>query len=266
MSQILVIATHHGVFCTLAALRVVARGHDIVVVIPQSQIDKYKTFEGEIFQNYERNVKRFCEGSKKSYSQFNCELYVCADWDVGKKPQSAHRFLKTLGKTGKWLVLEAGSFFNDTKKPYPDCTTFGVVRARVFPEKQKLYEMIGEPAISETVSLSNFFVNLDDNSMRFTFLPSGTFHRPDALLAQSCGTLACLRYRRRAKDAYAENFWMEVIRKKQEKGEWVAYPYDTYLWTLEKGIISYLPEKTVGAIIDNGLLTEELYELRELDL
>lgn len=253
--NVLVIATHHGAFLTIQHLKQ-RKVKNVTVVIPQSQIDKYKTFPGKVFAQYEQNMKKFC-GKKIG-------LYVSEDWNPRKKMESAFDFISAIGGGGTWLVLEAGSILGD-KLSVPETTTFGVVRSRVHPKFAKLYKMLGKGEEDKSVFSGCFFVNMEDRSRRVTMLDSDTFHRPDVLYAQSFGMLWCIRYQQMVTDTVAMCFWMEAIRSKQESGEWVAYPYDRYKDLAEK-VQKYLPSPTFDNIVANGAKTQWLADLVALDL
>lgn len=254
--NVLVIATHHGAFLTLQQLKQ-WKIDNVTVVIPQSQIDKYKTFDGEVFTNYMQNMKKFC-GRK-------IPLYVSDDWKPNNKLRAAYNFIHTIGGTGKWVVLEAGSLLGAKHHTYPSTSTFGVVHARVHPKMKKLYRMLGQEESSDVICASSFFINMDDASMRVSYIDPTLVHRPDILFAQSFGTMWCIRYRQMVYKCFTVNFWMEAIRSKQEQGELVAYPYDFYM-TYAKKVKKYLPETTYNNILANGTQTEWLAELVALDL
>lgn len=256
--KILVIATHHGAFLTLAQIKHLEL-KNVSVVIPQSQIDKYKGFEGTIFQKYEPNLKRFCKGM---------DVHVSSTWDAGNKFLSAFKFLDNIGATGKWLVLEAGSLLGDFYERIPAFnTTFAGVYTRVHENYQKLYTMLGEAKEIRVTYTSSFYVNMDEAepSFRITYIDTNVFQRPDVLFAKSFGPLSCIRYQQAPYYASTMNFWMEAIRAKQEEGEWVAYPYDVYA-EQAKEVKRYLPESSYKNIIENGKMTDWLSDLVDLDL
>jgi len=255
--NILVIATHHGAFVTLQQLKQ-WNYENVLVVIPQSQIDKYSKLKGEIFTEYERNIERFCRGKFKVY---------VAEWDQSKKLQSAKATLEALGATASWLVLESGTLLGGAhSRGLPPCnTTYGLTYRRVHPKMKRLYTMLGEDEESKVVCLNSFIVNLDDSSGRVSILDSNLFHRPDVLYAKSFGMLWCLRYQQMVQDALTLNFWMEAIRSEQEDGEWVAYPYDWYKGYASK-VKKYLPASSYTNIVENGEMTAELESLVAMDL
>jgi hypothetical protein len=255
--NILVIATHHGAFLTIGQLKQ-WNIKNVTVLIPQSQIDKYKSFEGKIFTDYEANLKKFCGK--------NIKLYVSENFNLKNKFLATHDFLSTIESKEKWLVLESGSLLCRKDFDVPECSTFGVVKTRPHEHYKKLYKMLGEPEVSESIYANCFFVNMEDTSGRISFIDSNTFHRPDVLFAKSFGTLWCLRNHKKLNKAIAMNFWMEAIRSKQEIGEWVAYPYDWYLSATEKCGFSKLPDSTVRNIVSNGEKSDWLVDLVALDL
>lgn len=251
----LVIATHHGCFLTLQQLKQL-KIRDVTVVIPQSQIDKYSKFDGDIFTNYQQLVKEFCPS--------HWQVFVSENWNPNSKFRSAHGLLTELGKTGIVTVLEAGGLLAEGRKP-TEMKTFGVVEARVHPKMKKLYTMLGEPEESKAVHGGAFYVNMDDTSGLYTLIDTWKIFRPDLLYAYSFGALWCLRHQRFIYKAHTMNFWMEAIREKQEKGEWIAYPYDQYAIIAEK-VKDYLPSVSYRNIIENGKKTAWLDDFIALDL
>lgn len=259
--NVLVIATHPGVFLTIAQLKLFLKPNNlnVVVAIPQSQIDKYATFEEDVFKNYTKHVKKACGKRIKVYT---------SEWDLSKKLESSHDFLSGIEATGEWLVLEAGAFLGPSfhKAEFQKDATFGVVYNRVHPKFTKLYTMLGQPEDSRTIWLGAFYVNMDVPNKRVKIVDSDNFHRPDILYKMSFGPLWCIRYHREAKDCIAMNFWMDAIRGKQETGELIAYPYAKYLAWLEKIDSKLIPKQTYDNMVKNGLYSEWLEDLVQLDL
>ncbi len=255
--NVLVIATHHGAFLTLQQLKQ-WKYKNVVVVIPQSQIDKYSRYDGAVFKNFEKNIRKFC-GKK-------WQVYVDVDWDAKQKIKEAYAFLKFAGKTGKWLVLESGALLGGRHAHGfpPFNTTYGVTYQRVYPRLTKLYTMLGEPEESKKLCTSSFFVNLDNPAQTVTYLPGEVFHRADTLYEQSFGMLSCIRYQQMVAEAWTVNFWMEAI-KPTEASERVAYPFDWYAAYAEP-VKKYLPKQTYDAIMKNAELTWWMEELVSLDL
>jgi len=259
--NVLVIATHPGAFLTIAQLKLFLKPNNlnVVVAIPQSQIDKYATFEEDLFKNYVKHVKKACGKRIKPY---------IAEWDMSTKLESSYKFLKELGATGEWLVLEAGALLGHSfhKAEFQKTATFGVVYNRVHPKLSRLYTMLGQPEESRTIWLGAFYVNMDVPGQRVQIIDSDTFHRPDLLYKMSFGPTWCIRYHQIRKDCVAMNFWMEAIRGKQEKGELIAYPYDSYLAWAEKIGSDRLPKQSYDNIVKNGLFSEWMEDLVQLDL
>jgi hypothetical protein len=248
-----VIAHHHGAFLTIKQLRELKQ--EFVVLVPQTQVEKYSTMGEDIFKNYLPNLKK---AAGKGTPVFTADmrgnfLNLIATW------------MAELQCTGQWTVMQAGSLLLSTDNDVSIKTQFGLVSDRVHPKFKKLYTMLGEPEKSDKMYMHTIFVNMDKRDGKVTEVPSDAVMRPDILYKMSFGPLWCLRHRQMVKHSAVANFWMESIRAEQEIGEWIAYPYHLY-GEYAKKVKAMIPPVSFENIMANAESAAWMQELVELDL
>lgn len=220
--KILVNAHHHGAFLTLNSIFEAGDVDRLIVIIPNSQVQKYSQFEDKVFVDFEKNMKKFV----KKHSP-DAEVYVIDDSTDMTRFQRAVSVLEELGETGNWLVLIAGSLYNkakdwsfDFKFQIAGCAT------RSFSGPHDMYAMIGLPN-DNSMNSEAFFVNMDvANTVGIQKLPSTTFGRTDALIGPALSSVECLKWSASCSIAIACSFWMKSISRNLKPDEYVAYPFD----------------------------------------
>lgn len=242
-------AHHHGAFLTIRQLT--EWDLDFVVMVPQSQVDKYSTMEGAEFKNFLSNIKK---ASKKK----PVVIYTDANWVLG-----ANRILEERGETGMWMALQAGSLLLGYGAKFKTATRFGMVPKRVHPKFKRLYVMLGEKEVDDTVYTNVFFINMDVNKPGVSKVDSNLIMRPDVLYGRSFGTTWCVRYREMTRESLAMSFWMELIRRDDVRGEIVAYPFNIY-GEYAKPVKKYLPQETYDLIQERSIETAWTQDFVEL--
>lgn len=233
----LVIAQHHGAFLTLESL--LGKVEEIVVVIPQAQLNKYAEFPEPEFRNYGENLKAYCKKNK-----IECWTTVALE--------SPRAILESINKTGKWVVLAAGSLYQEFDEQklvgYANAACIG----RVFERDQRLamYHMVGLPAEDTKRHLQNHFLNLD-MQVRERTMSNYAVARPDPLIGQAISALECVRLRSASKKSAILAFWMTAISRTVTQQEYVAYPLDEYTRYAKK-VKKLLPVATYDTIIENA--------------
>lgn len=233
----LVFAQHHGTFLTLESL--LGKVEEIVVVIPQSQLNKYAEFPEPEFREYGANLKAYCKKHK-----IEC-------WTT-MVPESPRAMLESLEKTGKWVVLQAGSIyqhFDESKLTgYKSAACVGRVFER--DSRNSMYGMVGLPVEDSKPHLHNHFINLD-MQVRERTLSNYAVARPDPLIGQAISAMETVRLRSASKRSAVLAFWMTAISRTNTEQQYVAYPLDEYE-PYAKKVRKFLPAGTYEAIKENA--------------
>lgn len=272
----LVIAQHHGSFLTLQSLIENEQVDEVVVLVPESQIQKYKTFPDKVFVDYHNNLKKFCKKNK-------FELYK---FDAPKDNYfvSYAQILKDLKKSGTWVVLAAGAIYQGIDETKLSNVKTAFVRGRLFDKDKRLsmYHMIGLVPEDTFVNSNVFFLNLDMieetelfrdtvfltqavNENKAREMTPMAIGRPDALVTQALSALECLRLRTRSMKSAALHYWMPSINRKSVEREYMTYPFDVYA-AYAKKVKKLLPESTYNVIVENGKNSQRYRDLAELSL
>ncbi|AMQ65956.1 hypothetical protein AAY80_003 [Stenotrophomonas phage vB_SmaS-DLP_6] len=233
----LIIAQHHGVFLTLESLR--GKVDQIVVVIPQSQLNKYAEFPEPEFKAYGENLKAYCKKHK-----IECWTTMALE--------SPRALLESINKTGKWAVLAAGSLYQefDEQKLVGYATAACVGRVYERDNRLAMYHMVGLPAEDTKRHLQNHFLNLD-MQVRDRTMSNYAVARPDPLIGQAISAVECVRLRSASKKSAVLAFWMTAISRTTTQQEYVAYPLDEYAQYAKK-VKKLLPVATYEAIMENA--------------
>jgi len=262
----LVMAQHHGAFITLESI---PKDSNVVVFVPQSQIDKYSGFPEPVFKNYFANLKKYCD--KKGY-----ELYI-VEHSRDNMFTFCSESLFQIGKKGVWAVLPAGAIYQSTPNMAGKRAAF--VRGRVFDKDRRLamYSMIGLPENDPYINNAAFFLNLDEipvGSFKDSLMLSGGdvvelgsmgIGRPDPLVGKALSALECLRMRTKSIKSHVLYYWMQVIARKHAEQEFLAYPFEQYA-VYAKKVKKQLPESTYEVIVQNSEQSAFYKELAQLDL
>lgn len=247
----LVIAQHHGAFLTIQSL--LGKVDEIVVVIPQSQLDKYAGFPEKEFQEYGANLKAFCKKHK-------IECWTCM------LVESPAAMLESIGKTGKWAVLAAGALYQGIDESKLTGYARAYVKGRLFDRDNRLsmYGMIGLPPVDESIHKANLFINLDMRSRDRELAPF-TVGRTDPLIGKAISALECLRIRQANKKSAVLHYWMAAINSTHTEAEYLSYPFDEYA-KYAKSVKKFLPTTAYAVIVENGAQSACYREFAELDL
>lgn len=268
----LIIAQHHGSFFTMHSA--IGKFDRVVVFLPQTQIDKYSTYPEPAFKDYQKSVTAYCKKHK-------FELYITNFDDKASPSHQYSAAVKDLGGTGLWVVLSAGSIYQE----HPETSKlqenwFSMTRGRVFElnDRLSMYGMIGHAPIDSTLNEQNFFMNLDliqldgiaplTKAMRdgkVHFQRHYQFGRPSALVGCALSAVECIRLRTKSKKSPILNYWMRAINRDVLELELLTYPFDEYA-RIAKSIKKYLPLGAFSVISENGARSKEYRELADLDL
>jgi len=248
----IVIAHHHGALLTIKQL--CEWNLDFIVLVPQSQLDKYGAMQDEIFINFFANVKK--TAGKNPVHVFD---------QTANPVVAVHAEMEKLKLSGQWMVLQAGSLLLAYGADLDMKSRFGLVKQRVHPKFKRLYTLLGEPEESKHFYPSVFFIDMSKKDLRVSEVDSNLIMRPDVLYSRSFGALWCVRHRQMVNESWAANFWMEVIREDQSAGEWVGYPYHLYAEYAKK-VKKMLPPVSFENILENAKSAEWVQDLVALDL
>lgn len=247
----LIIAQHHGVFLTLESLR--GKVDQIVVIIPEAQLKKYAGFPEPEFKAYGENLKAYCKKNK----------IECWTTMVLESPRA---ILESIGKTGKWAVLAAGSLYQEFDEQklvgYANAACVGRVYER--DNRLAMYHMVGLPEEDTKRHLPNHFLNLD-MQVRERTMSNYAVARPDPLIGQAISAAECVRLRSASKKSAVLAFWMTAISRTATEQEYVAYPLDEYAQYAKK-VKKLLPAATYDAIMENASESARWRAFAELDL
>lgn len=247
----LVIAQHHGAFLTLQSL--IGKVDEVVVVIPQSQLNKYAGFPEKVFQDYGKNMQAYC----KKHG-FKC-------W-IAAALESPRAILESLEKRGKWVVLAAGALYQGIDEGKLTGYAGAYVKGRLFDRDNRLsmYGMIGLPPVDESVHKANLFVNMDMHARERELAPMA-IGRVDPLIGSALSALECLRIRTASSKSAVLHYWMAAINRTHTEVEYLSYPFDEYA-KYAKPVKKFLPATAFEVIVENGAQSARYREIAELDL
>lgn len=273
-----VIAQHHGVFLTLQSL--IDQGiNDIVVIIPDSQVNKYNKMyednvsreEFKIFKDFDKRVKTFIDANDKTI-----ELFIVDDFDISNTVTSILRIINTLEFKGKVACLMAGTVvLKDYREAVNSVATkpFNFCMSRVYQEDRHLsmYHMIGLPKVDKSVDVNFFVVDIDsmtendfvskdvqllnnaNATKRMNYISREFNAKDDPLLGNAISARQTVVHNLRSQSSYILNLWNKVIVQydRQKSEEFFAYPYE-YYGKYAEAVKDNLPVTTVHRIVKNG--------------
>lgn len=245
--KILVIAHHHGAFLTLNSIFEAGDVDQLIVIIPNSQVQKYSTFGDKVFVDFEKNMKKFV----KKHSP-DAEVYVIDDSIDMTRFQRSISVLTELGEDGDWLVLLAGALYNKNKD-WPTDLKYRVAACatRSFSGPHDMYAMIGLPG-DNSMNTEMFFISMEPGkNNNIQKLPSLTFGRVDALIGPALSSVECLKWSASCSIAIACSFWMKSISRNLKPDEYVAYPFDLMV-PHAKATKKFLPSGAFEQILKNA--------------
>ena len=238
-------------FLTLESL--IGKVDEIVVVIPQSQLDKYATFPEPVFQGYGKNLEAYCKKRK-----IECWTAMLLE--------SPRGMLESINKTGKWVVLAAGALYQGIDEGKLTGYAGAYVKGRLFDRDPRLamYGMVGLQPTDESVHKANLFVNLDMHARERELAPM-TIGRLDPLIGKALSALECLRVRTASTKSAVLHYWMAAINRTHTEVEYLSYPFDEYA-KYAKPVKKFLPATAFEVIVENGAQSARYREIAELDL
>ena len=244
--KIVVIAHHHGAFLTLNSVFQDEEVEQLIVVIPNSQVEKYSGFSEKAFVDFDKNLKKFVRKHRP-----DAEIYVVDDSIPMSRFHRTTGILEELGEKGSWLVLLAGAIYNPNAEWAANIRqTIAACTSRCFSGPNDMYAMIGVEV--NGYSSDVFYVNMDrEVQIDIQKLPSTAFGRQDALIGEALSSVECLRWSAHCSKAVASSFWMKAISKKLTQDEYVAYPFDIMV-PHAKATKKWLPEGAYNQILSNA--------------
>lgn len=278
----LVFATHHGAFLTLQSIMDLpaSKRGEVMVIIPQHQIDKYATYPEEIFKNYEQLLKEFV-GKKRGFSVYVSEL---GEWMLRNPFAAAARLLH--GKCGMYLVMQAGAIFNkdnlECHEHLLDTTQQIVITAccaRPYEDSKTLnmYHMVGmipklppEAKFSKSVFLINSErIGAEEaaTSVDISLITGGIlriankslFSKYDELIDKALPSQAIAAHGMYATKALASYYWPQAMAPSEKLTQeclWACATLPLYAKYAKK-VGKNLPQKTLTNILNNGQEAEK---------
>ena len=178
-----------------------------------------------------------------------------------------HRqLLGELKMTGKWVVLSAGSLYQQFDERKLVGYSTATVRGRMYDHDPRLamYGMIGLHQKDEATHGSNYFLNLDMEVRERVMAPIA-IARPDPLVGCALSSFECLMYRSRTAGAAILYFWMKSISQHLTETELMTYPLDEYAIYAKK-VKKYLPDAAYEMILENGAQSAAYRDIANLQL
>ncbi len=244
--KIVVVAHHHGAFLTLNSVFQDKEVGHLIVLIPESQIKKYSTFDDATFVNFEKNLKTFIKKNRPE-----TEVYVVAEDEGVSRFTRVSAVLEELGETGVWLSLLAGSIYNKDAEWITPRHAIAACPTRSFSGPHDMYAMIGLQT-DNSMNSDVFFVNCDvPRTGNIHKLPSKTFGRQDALIGPALSSVECLKWSAICTTALACSVWMRAINRDLKPDEFVAYPFDIMV-PHAKATKKFLPVGAYAQILKNA--------------
>jgi hypothetical protein len=268
--NVLLIASHHGLFVTLKSLEQFKKKiGELIVVIPDDKIEKYSKMDGDEFQNYRELVVKETKKVKKSARIFT------ASFDVHRRVSQTAEFLSEIDAHGIWLQVCAGSIVN--KMPgdnvIPDMKErlllMSSIRCYDGNRKLDMYMMLQQPnyAVYEKQNSQSFIINADNipatilpdmflikeaiGRNQFQTISPHAFSSQEELVEFAFGGKQLIDHAWRASKCIVADYWSVVMQAKIKIEELYGYPLELYLPHIENchGLI---PAVTIQRIINNA--------------
>lgn len=244
--KIIVVAHHHGAFLTLNSVFQDKEVEHLIVVIPESQIKKYATFDDKTFVDFEKNLKAFIKKHRP-----DAEVYVVAEDERVSRFMRVSNVLEELGETGVWLSLIAGSIYNKDVDWVTPRYAIAACASRSFSGPHDMYAMIGLSP-DNSMNTDMFFLNRDVPATgNIHKLPSRAFGRQDALIGPALSSVECLKWSAICVSAIGCSIWMKAINRDLKPDEFVAYPFDIMV-PHAKATKKFLPAGAYTQILKNA--------------
>lgn len=290
-----VIAQHHGVFLTLQSMHDCGI-NDIVVIVPESQVNKYNKMyserpsdpEFEAFREYDKKVSDFVKSRN-----IDAKVFVFDDFDIRNTVISTLKFIDAFGCSEVVACILSGSVvindYRDTAKGAIMFNTFGACMSRVYQNHPHLsmYHMVGLPQTDKSIDVNFFvvdmtkvhpnflrgsdgdFLNALSKAKQLAHLPREFNGKDDPLIGTAISARQTIGHNLKIQNGYVVNLWNKSIRPNDilKSEEIYGYPFNIYSKCV-KTVQSYLPKSTVSKIIANGDETERvtggLYECLDI--
>lgn len=290
-----VIAQHHGVFLTLESL-LDNNIDDIVVIIPNSQVEKYNKMYNEnstnpefkIFKDYDKLISQYIKSKN-----VDIQAYVYDDFDIKNTVVSTLNFIAALGTQEIVACILSGSVavkdYTQFAKNSIDFKEFAACYTRVYENHPQLsmYHMIGLNRQDKSLDVNFFIVDmtkikdsqlnvtdstlLNDMSKRkqVTILPRDYNGRDDVLIGNAISARQTIVHNLKIQHGFIANLWNKACKPSEvlKSEEIYGYPFHIYSKYTKK-IYGYLPQSTANRIILNGEETAKctggLYECLDI--
>lgn len=251
--NVLLIASHHGVFLTMESLkRFKLDIGELVLVIPEEKIEKYSAMEGDEFKNYQKLLVKKAKQLKKDAKIFT------ASFDVNRRVSQTAEFLKEIEQTGIWMQVAAGSVVNrlPSQRIYEvmekHMLLMSTTRCYEGDKRLDMYMMLGQPdlRVHEKQNGQSFLINADfikapilpdpymirdamDRQL-FSQINPHAFSCTEELVDMAFSGKQLIDHAAAAQNNMVADYWVVAMQPKLKIDELYAYPLEQYLPFVDK--------------------------------
>lgn len=291
-----VIAQHHGVFLTLQSMHDCGI-KDIVVIVPNGQVEKYNKMyfenqtnpEYKCFNNYGRNINEFIKSKG-----IDAKVFISDGFDIKNTVVSTLQFINEYEYNKMAACILSGTvvikdYRDEFKNGVMVGKTFGACISRVYQNDNQLsmYRMLGMPQTDLSLDVNFFVVDMfkithknltvSDGQLLSEFAKNKTLDylprryngKDDVLIGSAISARQTIAHNLNIQNGVIVNLWNKSIKANStlKSEEIYGYPFNLYS-KYAKQVANLLPASTVKKIVANGDETEKctsgLYECLDI--